>query len=141
MRGAIVHGEVAWGQLTYGKAVIQAYKIEQSLDWIGIACSPKLPRVDEMWDWDTVVVYPVPKRQGQVQVVSVVSWQVPSAKELTSLIGRKGLMKDGDILNWEILTKVERTLQFGIYLRAGKASGSNPRLFQSISSMQFLGAF
>ena len=51
IRGGIVHGNVAWGELTYGEAVIQAHKIERSLDWIGIACSPRIPRIDKFWSW------------------------------------------------------------------------------------------
>lgn len=38
IRGAITHGAVAWGKLTYGKPVIEAHKLETSQDWIGIAC-------------------------------------------------------------------------------------------------------
>ena len=43
LRGAIVHGDAAWGRLTYGKAVIEAHQMERSLDWIGVACERNLP--------------------------------------------------------------------------------------------------
>ena len=62
IRGAITYGGVEWGPLIYGKPVIDAHQLERSLDWIGVACSPKLHRVDECWDWDLVVTYPPPKR-------------------------------------------------------------------------------
>ncbi len=52
LRGAIVHGNAAWGKLPYGEAVILAHNMEQSLDWLGIACAPRLPRLDSMWNWD-----------------------------------------------------------------------------------------
>ena len=44
VQGAIVYGDASWGTLTYGQAVIEAYSMERSLEWIGIACSPNLPR-------------------------------------------------------------------------------------------------
>ena len=44
LRGSIVHGNAAWGSLPYGAAVTKAHEREQSLEWVGIACEPALPK-------------------------------------------------------------------------------------------------
>lgn len=138
LRGAIVYGEVIWGELTYGKAVVDAYRMERSLDWIGIACSPEIPGISQMWDWELVVVYPVPKKAGFTQYVPAISWNVPAAEELTKHVSQDGLLKDGDIIGWDVVSKVERTIQFGMYLRHGKANGLNPALSESLYPMQWI---
>ena len=140
LRGAIVHGEVAWGHLTYGSAVVEAYEYERTLDWIGIACMPKLPGLEALWDWDLVVCYPVPSKTGFTQLVPAISWKVPSAMELVDRVSSHGLMKIGDQYKWEVVSKVERTIQFGMYIRWGKADSLNPRYFQDIFPMHWLEA-
>ena len=131
LRGAIVHGSAAWGELPYGDAVIQAHQIEQSLDWIGIACAPKLPRVESKWDWDLVIVYPVPRKAGSTQLVPAVSWNVPKTTELVLKVSANGLMAEADPYKWEVISKVERTIQFGIYRRIGKSKGSDPQHYSA----------
>ena len=127
LRGAIVHGEAAWGKLTYGDAVIKAHNLERSLEWIGIACEPGLPRVDQMWDWDKVVVYPVPKKQGDVTTMPAVAWNVPEGEELLHLSAAGGLIADGGRVAWTSVSKWERTSQFGIYLKIGRLTGLDPQ--------------
>ena len=141
LRGAIVHGDVAWGKLTYGSAVIQAYQCERNLDWIGIACLPNLPRLENLWNWDLVAVYPVPRKKGVTQLLPAISWKVPSATELLGLVSSHGLMKEGDHFQWEVVSKVERTVQFGMYIRWGKASGLTPQRFPSGFPMHWLEAY
>ena len=142
IRGAIVNGNVVWGKLTYGLAVIQAHKIERSLDWIGIACSPSLPRIDRFWSWDLVVVYPPPensnKRQWLYQLMPVVAWNVPLAEELTNKAICSGLFKPGERIPSHVIRKIERTVQFGMYLRLGKSLRSDPQRFHGLFPMQFI---
>ena len=38
IRGAIARGDLSWSNLIYGKALLDAYELERSLEWIGIAC-------------------------------------------------------------------------------------------------------
>lgn len=130
LRGAVVHGDVAWGTLTYGDAVIKAHQIERSLDWIGIACAPGLPGLDEMWDWDLVTAYPVPKKSGKTQIMPAISWKVPTANELLHNVLGNGLIAEKEAVGWEIVSKVERTIQFGIHLRIGKAHGWDPKYYR-----------
>jgi hypothetical protein len=141
LRGAIVHGEAAWGRLTYGKAVIQAHRIERSLDWIGIACAPNLPRLDSLWDWDLVAVYPVPSKSGPTQLAPAISWKVPSSRELLARASRDGLMSEGETFRWEIVSKVERTVQFGMYLRIGKSNRLDPKSYCGFFPMHILEEF
>ena len=127
LRGSIVHGNAAWGTVTYGDAVRKAYEYESSFEWVGIACEPRLPRIDQMYDWDVVAVYPVPRKTGKVKIMPAVAWDVPEANELIRGAARNGLMADKESVRWETATKWERTIQFGIYLRVGKSDGLDPR--------------
>ncbi len=141
LRGAVVHGEAAWGRLTYGKAVIQAHQVERSLDWIGIACAPNLPGLDSMWRWDLIVVYPVPSKSGLTQLVPAVSWKVPSTTELIRGVMGNGLLSDGDPIRWEIVSKIERTIQFGMYLSIGRANRLDPKYYRGWFPMHILEEF
>ena len=141
LRGAIVHGDAAWGKLTYGKAVIQAHQIERSLDWLGIACAPNLPRVDSMWAWDVVAVYPVPRKEGQTRLLPAVSWKVPATEELVRKVSGTGLMANGDIYGWKEISKVERTIQFGLYLKIGEAIRLDPKHYRYWFPMHFFEEF
>ena len=127
LRGAVVHGNVAWGHLTYGKAVIEAHKAERALDWIGIACDLNLPHLDQMWDWDRVVCYPVPRKVGDIEMMGAVTWDVPDLPKIGVMTTAKGLVNPDDPINWEVITKQERTHQFGLYLKLGASAGMDPR--------------
>ena len=55
MRGAISFGEVTWDkEITFGKAIVNAYNLENDQDWIGTCCEHDLPRIDELWDFHRV---------------------------------------------------------------------------------------
>ena len=129
IRGAIAYGPVVWGGLTYGKAVIDAHRYEAVQEWVGIACAPKLPHIDQMWDWDRVVVYPIPVKSGQIQLAPTVVWTVPPVDELTRQTLDKGLSSAGEILRWEWQRKVINTSIFGRYVLNAKAKGLNPGAF------------
>ena len=141
VRGAIVHGKVAWGELTYGQAVIQAHKLERSMDWVGIACSPNLPGLSEFWNWGDVVVYPVPRKAGLTQLMPTVSWMVPSSHELLRKVSGSGLIAEGDPISWEIVSKIERTIQFGMYLKIGRSHQLDPQHYRGWFPMHIIEAF
>jgi hypothetical protein len=86
IRGAISHGLFEWGQLTYGKAVIAAHRLESSLEWVGVACDNELPHVEDQWGISSLVCYPAPERTGMIRLRPVVRWQVPRFKELERLL-------------------------------------------------------
>ncbi len=138
IRGAIVHGNVAWGELTYGQPVIQAHKLERSLDWIGIACSSSIPRIDKFWSWDLVVLYPQPQDSGSIQLIPAIAWDVPRSQELTAKAIDVRLYRLGDRVPEHVISKLEHTVQFGIYLRSGKRFCLNPGRFGHLSAMEFL---
>ena len=139
LRGSIVHGDAAWGSVVYGAAVTKAHEREQSLEWVGIACEPNLPSINQMWDWEVVAVYPVPTKEGPVKLVPAVVWNVPETTELFQGAIAGGLTVAGEKLHWKIVNKWERTVQFGIYLRAGKSVGRDPRNWNGSSGpMHFI---
>ena len=139
LRGSIVHGDAAWGSLPYGAAVTKAHKREQSLEWVGIACEPTLPRIDQIRDWEVVAVYPVPTKEGPVELVPAVVWNVPESTELFQGAIAGGLTVAGEKLHWNTANKWERTVQFGIYLRATKSVGLDPRNWHgSLGPMHFI---
>ena len=138
IRGAIVYGDAAWGPLTYGRAVIQAHEAERSLDWIGIACSPKMPRIDSFWSWDLVAVYPAPQKSGLTRLLPAVAWDVPLAQELVKKATGCGFFKAGERIPWHVTSKIERTLQFGMYLRWGKHLRLDPKSFRGVFPMHII---
>ena len=109
--------------------MIEAHNMEASLDWLGIACAAGLPRLSSLWNWDLVTVYPVPRKAEDTKLMPAVSWKVPSSDELLRRVSENGLMAEGDHYKWDVVTKLERTIQFGIYLKLGKAQGLNPQSY------------
>ena len=138
LRGSIVHGDAAWGHLTYGKAVMDAHTMERSLDWIGIACSPDLPDLNGLWGWDTVVRYPVPRKVGDLEILGAVTWEVPELPQLFLLATDSGLVDEDENASWGVVAKLERTNQFGTYLRIGRLAGTNPGLSPGYFPMQII---
>ena len=141
LRGSIVHGDAAWGKLTYGDAVISGHRIERSLDWVGIACEPNLPGLDQLWDWDRVVVYPVPRKSGLTQLMPAVAWEIPETDALLLQATGHGLTAEGAPILWETVSKLERTIQLGIYLRLGKLGGWDPQHYRGFFPMHVIDAF
>jgi len=129
IRGAIVYGDFEWGDLTYGRAVVQAHDLEMSQNWIGIACEPGMPNVSALWHLDKLVCYIAPKKRGLVQAGPVVSWPVPPTEEFVSLIMKSNSVKDGESLSWEIMEKISNTIQFRLYVQILRQTGSSPSEF------------
>ena len=82
-----------------------------------------------MWNWNTVVVYPAPKKSGLTQLGPAIAWEIPLANELFSKAIGQGLVGDGEAVQWHVVSKVERTVQFGMYLRLGKAKDLDPKTY------------
>jgi hypothetical protein len=116
IRGGISHGTFEWGELTYGKAVIEAHQLESRQNWIGVACCPGIPHVDQLWGEDGLVCYTPPLKSGQIQVMPVVVWDVPSFDELWKSLCSNGLVKKGEVLAWPWAEKVTNTVEFENYL-------------------------
>ena len=129
VRGAVAFGQVQWGELTYGPAVLEAHRLETAQEWIGIACAATMPHIEEMWDWERVAVYPVPFKSGPIRLHPAVAWNVPSVRLLTKQTTSEGLYAEGDLLSWDWQRKVIHTFIFGQYLRSAKASGQDAKTF------------
>ena len=138
VRGAITHGDVVWGDLTYGKAVVEAHELEASLDWIGIACQPELPGVADLWSWDSLVVYPVPKKEGAIQLCPTIVWTVPNAQELSSFLTRDGLVQRNQVMEWPWAVKVQHTIHFGMYLSKARTSSWPPSQYKGSLPIEIL---
>ena len=138
IRGAITHGEVTWGILTYGKPVIEAHRLEGSQDWIGISCSSKLPRIDCFWGWNSVVVYPVPRKSGRIKLSPVVVWEIPGIDTLVSKTTTEGLYKKGDLLTWEWQSKLMQTVLFSQYIAWGNSTTLSPAHYYGTTPGHFL---
>ena len=130
IRGAIVHGDVRWGDPTYGRAVVEAFELERSLEWIGISSSLDGPKLESLWSWDLLVRYPVPQKSGEVDFAATVAWDVPKTPELALNIYSDETFADDDLVEWDVYSKIEQTLQFGMYLRCGKAMSLDPSKFR-----------
>ncbi|MGH8427061.1 MAG: hypothetical protein ACRES7_03655, partial [Gammaproteobacteria bacterium] len=116
VRGAIVHDSYEWGKLTYGRAVIAAHQLEQAQNWIGITCASGLPAIDRFWSIDCVVCYPPPLKRAPMQLHPVLAWDVPDSGELLRLLVGGGLVKEREVLTWELGEKANNTALFGLYL-------------------------
>jgi len=106
VRGAIAHGSFTWGQLTYGRAVIEAHQLESRQNWIGVACQGGIPHVNNLWGVDELVCYLPPMKGGRMQAQPAVSWRVPDATRLTELVMLSETVRDSDLLTWEIGEKM-----------------------------------
>lgn len=115
VRGAISHGKFSWpeGGILYGNALLEAYELQESQDWIGISVliSPETPDPN-------LVTYLCPlKKEKTLMLCSAVKWDVPSFKELTEFMTKKGLTKSGEYLTHDFMNKAANTALFGWYLR------------------------
>lgn len=129
VRGSIVHGGFNWGKLTYGRAVISAHELEQNQNWIGIACAPDIPHLDQHWGLDKLICYPPPLKKGAIRLQPVVSWAVPSYEQLIRLMMSGGLTRQNDLVGWEIGEKLTNTVMFQLYQDILQSNGSAPSQF------------
>ncbi|MCY3823604.1 MAG: hypothetical protein OXG62_07015 [Nitrospinae bacterium] len=131
IRGAITFGELTWGKLIYGEAVIEAYNLERSLDWIGIACG-KLP--DVPWSWDLACYYLVPKKGNEKATFSVaIPWPILEieTKDFRGKWTSGGLLKNKEDITWASYSKLFNTLLFFKYARQCMEENLQPNKFNS----------
>ena len=124
IRGAISKGDLSWGRLTYGEAIIRCHELERQEDWIGIACESNLASIP--WSWDLVCCYPVPKKTGSIQLGPAVVWNIPEDPDLIRQCSGEGLLKAGDHFTWELYSKLNNTLVFSKYVQCAKQRESDP---------------
>ena len=129
VRGAIAHGEVfCGGELIYGKAVLDAHRLEQSLDWIGIACTPIQKEIP--WCWELVCRYPVLKKGGEQACDGpVIVWTPPESCDIAEIWASRELHKDDTGFPWASFSKLSNTCIFFKYVRDSKKKGLKPHEF------------
>jgi hypothetical protein len=138
VRGGIAHGSFTWGELTYGRAVIEAHEVETRQNWIGVACQGGLPHVRTLGGVDQIVCYLPPMKHGRVQAQPAVSWKIPDSKRLTELAMLSDTVPDGDYLTWEVAEKLNNTLLFRSYLLVLSRERLDPSLFHGSLPSQLL---
>ena len=69
------------------------------------------------------------RKAAETKLMPAISWKVPSTDELLRKISDNGLMAEGDRYKWDVVSKLERTIQFGIYLKIGRAHGLDPQRY------------
>jgi|688.fasta_scaffold83226_4 hypothetical protein len=115
IKGAISYGEVYWGKLIYGKAVIDAHYIEIEQNWIGITCSSKVLDIQTYYGQGLVICYPPCFKSGKFTLMPVVNWDPPRGDDLFKKIVTKGLMKEGEQIESKIVQMVDNTNTFRLY--------------------------
>lgn len=132
IRGAITHGEVSWDEdLIYGEAVVEAHRLERSLDWIGISCGD-LP--DVPWSWDLACCYLVPQKGNEKAKFSVAIPWTTHEKETSEFRGKwasGGLLKNREDITWAIYSKLFNTLLFEKYVRQCMEENLEPNDFNT----------
>ncbi|MDX2054557.1 MAG: hypothetical protein SFV15_19305 [Polyangiaceae bacterium] len=102
VRGGMAHGTYTWGDLSYGRAIIDAHRLERRQNWIGVSCQGAMPHAKDVWGMDRIVAHLPPMKSGPMQVQPAVAWPIPEAQELTRLVMKSNAIRDGDLLQWEI---------------------------------------
>jgi len=137
IRGAITHGDFDWGRLIYGIAVITAHELETSQNWIGVSCDNNLPHLEENWGFDSLIAYPTPLKAGPVKIRPVVDWSVPN-KELVKYLTDGGLTREGEVIQWALMEKLNNTIQFSVYKSLIRQYNDHPDKFYGVSSMEVI---
>ena len=129
IRGAISHGEASWSnELIFGKAVLDAHRLESSLDWVGIACTEidkELP-----WSWDLACRYPAPQKgREKVLSVPVIVWTPPDSFDILDKWDSRELHDDDTGFFWADFSKLSNTSIFFKYVRDSERKGLEPHKF------------
>jgi len=141
IRGAIAHGDVSWErEVTFGKALVDAYRLANNQNWIGVSVAESVAGHHLCWGWSSLVNYPTPMKSGPILIRPVVAWTIPPFLDFVKGLTSQGLSREGETLEWEWGSKVQNTALFGIYLRLLTPHGRylNPVQFQGILPVQML---
>lgn len=136
IRGAISYGDFNWGQLIYGKSVIDCHTLESKQQWIGIGCTLHMPHAEQLWSTDKLVCYPVPLSSGGIRLHPVVAWDIPDTETIIRNFTDRGLTKKGEVLGWQWAHKIENTIKFRLYLKALIRDKQEPKNFYGLLPIQ-----
>ena len=110
-----------------------AHRSEGSMQWVGVACTNRVSVPSELWDWESLVCYPVPLKGDSVLLRPVVVWRVPPPEQLIDMIGI-GIPIGGQP-DWKELHKAQQTAQFGRYIEAQKPTDWSPGTYPHPASL------
>ena len=131
IRGAITFGNFTWGEMIFGKAVIDAHELEKNQNWIGIIVNDNLSNDD--FRKLGLICYPAPMSKDKlIKLYPVISWDVPKFSILSSLLSSNGLGGTpgiGKSYKWDWGEKLSNTIMFGIYLDILKTNSGDPNKF------------
>lgn len=119
VRGGISIGETSWDDpFAYGPAIVRAHRLCDNQKWVGVSCEPELPHVSTLWSrTDGLVAYAVPMKEGRISVRPAVMWSIPPASRLIKFLTDKGLVRQGQPMEWRWGEIVQNTILFALYLR------------------------
>ncbi|MFA5906849.1 MAG: hypothetical protein WC836_23160 [Desulfobacula sp.] len=136
LRGSISFGDYTWStELVYGKAVIEAHTHEMAQDWIGISCASSVPLSEKSESWQNMTCYPVPMKNGPLQFLPAVNWNVPDYDELLDLLTRGGLTKNDEKLSHPWLNRAEKTVMFSMYRDIASMTKIPPHKFGGFGAL------
>jgi hypothetical protein len=138
IKGALTFGNYEWSEFIYGKAIIDGHEIESSQNWIGITLQHGIPNTENHWSPDKIICYPPPMKGGKMELFPVIAWAVPNTETLIKQTVGKGLIKDGEVLNWNWGEKIRNTIEFKIYLDMLKKRQQTGQYFHGMMPIQVI---
>ncbi len=115
IRGAIAYGDVTWGNITFGRPIVDAYRLSNEEGWVGVCLHDSC--LEQPWSWDSLIAYPVPLKSGAAVIRPAILWDIPPLGDFTKALISRGLGREGEVLTWEWVNKVQNTVLFGMYAR------------------------
>lgn len=138
IRGAISSGEVIWGKIIYGKAVIMAHNIERNQNWIGITCKTDLKFEHEFLGYNKLIVYPPPFKSGEFVLCTVIDWEIPSVLQLSTKLS--SFFKKGEPIDRQIIEIIDNTSLFNNYKKWLIEKKLSPKRYYGVTYTHFLEA-
>jgi len=139
IKGAITYGSFSWGELIYGKPIIEAHNLEMNQNWIGITLNSGIPHAEECFNINTLVTYPTPMKKGVIKLYPVIVWDDYSFEDLSKMTVNRGLAMEGEHLSWPWAEKIRNTAEFFLYLKFLKSQSLSCDKFYGLSPIQSIG--
>jgi len=118
LRGAISYGQICWdAEIAYGKAITEAYEHGEAQRWLGISCAKSVKIPESLFNWDQMVVYPVPMKKGRLAAIPAIVWSIPLFPDFLSKLTKRGLATTVNDMDWSWADKVQNTVIFRMYIK------------------------
>lgn len=117
IRGAISFGHYNWDKLVYGKAVLDAHRLEKNQRWIGVTLQNSILLSNEENEKFGLLRYPVPLLEKSSLIHHSVIWDVPLFCELSHSLSLQNLPLSSLFLDKNCKDKIRNTAIYGAFLR------------------------